>query len=105
MTVGPMNTDGSGDPGTGASTDVQGFGDSFAAAPNGDGNFEWQNGAGTVIAQLGRPYIYLFVNGDADGIANGAPNCHMPCLISMGPDGEYDQGNDDDIVVNIGKNQ
>ncbi|MEM7271199.1 MAG: prepilin-type N-terminal cleavage/methylation domain-containing protein [Pseudomonadota bacterium] len=93
---GNLALDGTGDPGAGAETAVRGVGDPFAAQPVGD-LFDWTTASGDTPL-LGRPYLY-FVNAAAQ--ANVA-NCLAPCLVSLGPNGAYDAGAGDDIVMNLG---
>ncbi|MEM1277496.1 MAG: prepilin-type N-terminal cleavage/methylation domain-containing protein [Pseudomonadota bacterium] len=89
-----LAADGTGVPTSGATVTLRAIGDPFNSSPVG-AFFVWQDSTGTAIAELGRPFYY-FIDG-----ANVA-GCTAPCLLSSGPDGEYDQGGDDDIVVNIG---
>ncbi|MEM7058489.1 MAG: type II secretion system protein [Pseudomonadota bacterium] len=89
-----MDASGTGDPTAGTEVVVRGIGDPFQAAPVGT-VFEWINGAGVQTAQLGRPYFY-FIDG------SNVTGCAAPCLVSAGPDGQYNAGGGDDIVVNIG---
>lgn len=86
--------DGSVDPDAGTETDVSGIGDPFDRAADGV-YFAWTDGAGDTIARLGRPYLY-FIDAGATGTV---PGCTVPCLVSFGPDGDYDTA--DDIVLNI----
>jgi len=97
VTVGAnLQPDGTGDPTVGTAQAVNGVGDPFerAAEPP---YFEWRNADGTEIARLGRPYLY-FIDGSA------VLGCIAPCLLSMGENGQYDQGTADDIVINIAGN-
>ncbi|MEM7270509.1 MAG: hypothetical protein AAF401_14815, partial [Pseudomonadota bacterium] len=97
VTVGAsLAVDGTGSPAAGAVTTVRGVGDPFAAAPVGN-LLLWTTASGDT-PQLGRPVLY-FVSAAAE--ANVA-NCTAPCLVSLGPDGAYGAGGDDDIVVNLG---
>ncbi|MEM9044661.1 MAG: prepilin-type N-terminal cleavage/methylation domain-containing protein [Pseudomonadota bacterium] len=95
---------------------VLGVGDPFNEDPLDTGLFEWigddVDGDGTRdrAAILGRPYL-LFTDDMAsevreDGTTGPIERCDAPCLVSAGPDGEFDtltlNGQDDDIVVNIG---
>lgn len=89
-----LAADGSGNPTAGNAIVVRAVGDPFSSPPVG-GAYVWQDGDGTQLAELGRPFFY-FIDGSA------VTGCNAPCLVSAGPDGEYDQGADDDIVVNIG---
>lgn len=55
--------------------------------------------AGTTQATHGRPYLYFL---DADVIDDLANNIDCaPCLVSMGINGRYEQGDGDDIVMFI----
>lgn len=92
VSVGPM-ADGSGSPTTGAAVYVSGLGDPFSAAAIDETYFIWDDGTGKEFT-LGRPYFYFI---DATGVTG----CQAPCLVSFGPNGEYERGGNDDIVVNI----
>ncbi|MEM7210741.1 MAG: prepilin-type N-terminal cleavage/methylation domain-containing protein [Pseudomonadota bacterium] len=89
-----LTATGSGDPTAGTQETVRAVGDPFVAAPVG-GVFAWQNASGVTTAQLGRPYYY-FIDG------TNVTGCIAPCLLSAGPNGTYEAGAGDDIVVGIG---
>lgn len=80
----------SGDPTTGATeVDVVGIADPFEHGTV-NGKFVWSSvPAGD---RWGRPYLFMQVTDSLD------PHWQ---LLSMGPDGEYDRGGDDDIVLPI----
>ena len=93
VTVGPMGADGAGDPETGVAAALRGVGDTFAAPAVG-GYFAWSSASGDALV-LGRPILFI--------VAPGAGvNCAGACLIGFGPDGAYDLGLDDDVVVELG---
>lgn len=132
---GNLGANGAGDPTTGTRTDLLGYGDPFSNDPidmvpastneNNDDFvnywFKWEDvdNDGDLdraqVGRLGRPYLYFLDAGDSDGdgtenwddpdYAHVVNGCHMPCLVSMGPDGTYNQGGGDDIVVNIAGHQ
>lgn len=90
-----LTATGAGDPTAGGEVTIRAIGDPFSAAPVGN-VFAWLNADGDVTAQLGRPYFY-FINGAS------VTGCTAPCLLSAGPNGTYEAGLGDDIVVNIGR--
>lgn len=52
--------------------------------------------AESALADFGRPYLYFF---DTD-VPTNVPACTgVPCLLSTGPNGLYDAGDNDDLVV------
>lgn len=96
VSVGSMNTDGSGDPSNGSDVRVSGLGDPFSADAANGTHFVWRDAMGEEL-RLGRPYLY-FIDDDANTTVAG---CQVPCLVSFGSNGDYDAGANDDIVVNI----
>ncbi len=59
---------------------------------------DWRPLPGDItFALYGRPYLY-FINPAATANVTG---CTAPCMLSFGPDGRYNQGASDDIVLNI----
>ena len=62
----------------------------------------WEGHEPCQSCRTGRPYLYFIENAEDDG-AKASPAA-TPCLLSMGPDGIYDQGGNDDIVINIAGN-
>lgn len=60
---------------------------------------DWRLGVGNpALERHGRPYL-LFLDTD-DGSGELIEGCG-PCLVSMGPNGMYDQGGDDDLVFHL----
>jgi len=60
---------------------------------------DWRAGPGEpALARHGRPLL-LFVDAGAPGVVRGcdAP----PCLLSFGADGRYEQGDGDDVVLEV----
>jgi len=45
----------------------------------------------------GRPYMLIVEESEANTITN----CQAPCLVSLGPDGEFQSGDGDDIVLSF----
>jgi hypothetical protein len=50
------------------------------------------------LLKHGRPYLY-FIDPDAETNVTGCTGA--PCILSPGPNGHYDWGAGDDIVLNI----
>lgn len=98
VTVGTLAADGTGSPLAGAQAVLRAIGDPFAAGPVG-GYLAWSDSDGSALT-LGRPILYFI---DPAAAANVA-GCTPPCLLSFGPDGVYDAGLDDDVVVLVGAN-
>ncbi len=78
---------------------VPGIADPFERRPEG-AFFVWQEPTSARNVELrGRPYLY-FID-PASGAPGNVVGCAVPCLVSLGPDGEYDGGGGDDIVLNF----
>ena len=76
-------------------SDIPSVADPFTAGP--DGNYMvWYSFATGAEVNRGRPYL-LFTIGNPTGMTT----CYVPCLVSFGPDGEYNNGGGDDIVLNF----
>ncbi|MEM9147261.1 MAG: type II secretion system protein [Pseudomonadota bacterium] len=94
VTVGAMNPDGTGDPGTGAVFEFRGIGDTYAEPSDGT-FFLWRDGNDDPLT-LGRPMLYI-------PAPDATVACTDACLIGLGPNGTYDLGGGDDHVVELGR--
>ncbi|MEM7407951.1 MAG: prepilin-type N-terminal cleavage/methylation domain-containing protein [Pseudomonadota bacterium] len=118
-----LQTDGSGDPvvvDTLQYVHIPGIGDPFSREPatpdtgtdceevagNTNCVLDWRavqddasaplTNAETALADFGRPYLYFFDT----NVTTNVPACTgVPCLLSTGPNGFYDAGDNDDLVV------
>lgn len=108
VSVGDVNENGTGDPATGTDVTVSGLGDPFSAAAIDETYFVWSDVTGEEL-RLGRPYLYFIADNATynSGAASGVYGCHVPCLLSLGPNGRYESETEsgglggDDIVLNI----
>lgn len=100
VTIGAnFGSNGSDSPGplSGAVRNIAGVADPFRRAPSGL-YFEWAEPiSGDTVPARGRPYFF-FVDTAAEANVVG---CIVPCLLSLGANGRYDAGADDDIVLNL----
>ena len=52
---------------------------------------------GPAFLTHGRPFLYFI----ADAAEGNVTNCTAPCIVALGPNGDYEQGDNDDIVVSV----
>lgn len=86
----------------GTATRVSAVADPFEAAPQGT-YFAWQEPiSGRDVEQRGAPYL-LFLDAAAGttGTPGNITGCVRPCLLSLGPNGDYEAGGGDDLVLNL----
>lgn len=82
---------------SGTARRITGVADPFDRPPEG-AYLEWEEPiSGRAVPARGRPYA-LFVDPGADANVDG---CLAPCLLSFGPNGRYEAGTGDDIVLNF----
>lgn len=83
----------------GAAREVTAVADPFERVPVGN-YMQWQEPiSNREVTARGRPYL-LFVDPDS-GDAGNVLGCVVPCLLSMGENGEYQAGDGDDILLNF----
>lgn len=95
-----LAADGTGDPLAGATVVVvTAVADPFEKPPVG-AYMQWLEPiSGRNVNSRGRAYLYFIDDGANDPSVNG---CRVPCVLSMGPNGRYDSGGGDDIVISLG---
>lgn len=102
VTVGSNFVSSAQTPFAGPAARVTAVADPFEAAPSGT-YFAWQEPiSGRNVERRGAPYmLFLDAAAGTPGTPGNIDGCVRPCLLSLGPNGTYEAGGGDDLVLNL----